>query len=320
MDYAIIKVGNTNALCHIVSRDNKKLNVVLEKNRHIPGLQTNLVIHQKDLVLELGKNPPRGNAYGVDTTSLYKGRKNHDFFGDINFFYKPEKQVVKNLWKAFSIAEKKLKNFNLDQDLVIEVLPKFKQKYAGIYMHSRKEKMPNRIQIIPEVMDASDYPYVILHEFAHSLHYRHLMDTDLDADWISLYNTSIKVKTVKKEQCLELLEMVKGSDESIGNVLRTVEDDELRLAGRWILREISKIHGLSIKELSKLQRADKMEEVLEVWPKHALRAKDLEPVISEYATKNYKETVAESLSFHWIGKKLPKSVDKLIDKTLPLFE
>jgi hypothetical protein len=41
-------------------------------------------------------------------------------------------------------------------------------------------------------------------------------------------------------------------------------------------------------------------------------------VISEYATKNFRETIAESIAFHLTGTALPKSVVKLTERTLSL--
>jgi hypothetical protein len=43
--------------------------------------------------------------------------------------------------------------------------------------------------------------------------------------------------------------------------------------------------------------------------------KDLAPLVTEYATKHVKELVAESIAYHLSGKKLPKEVESLVDKT-----
>lgn len=317
-DYVIFKLENKNTLGKIEKVNDKKIYVVLEKNRHIPGLLETTRISVKEVVLNLGKKPPLGKAYDVDTTNLYMGKKTHDFFGDINFFYKPDKSVVKNIFRALNIAEKKLKDFDIDDNLVIEITPNYKSKYSGRYIHSNKESMPNRMQISPETMDASDYPYCVYHEFGHHLHYRHLMGHPLDVDWISLYNTSIKVKSVKKDTCKRLFSTLMESDDSISSMIRELEDED-KLACNWILREIGKIHSLSIRELNKLYKASRLEELEAIWPKHTLHQKDMDPIISLYATKNYKETVAESLAFYWSKKKLPKNVNRLIEKTIPIF-
>jgi hypothetical protein len=56
--------------------------------------------------------------------------------------------------------------------------------------------------------------------------------------------------------------------------------------------------------------------VEDLWPEKDVDKNELNPIVSEYACKNPEELFAEAFSFSLVGKKLPKSVGKLLDKTL----
>ena len=48
----------------------------------------------------------------------------------------------------------------------------------------------------------------------------------------------------------------------------------------------------------------------------AFHKKDLAPVVSEYATTNYHELIAESIAFHLTKRKLPAPIAALVEKSL----
>lgn len=294
---------------------------VKEKNAHVKGLRAAFEIPERDVVVDLGSEPHPGKVYGQDVSIRFCGRKIHDFFGPICFMYKPKKDVAEKLWKAFDDAASILKKAKLPSpdDSLWEIQSiEVKSKWAGQYTHSsRADKDPHRFAIRPESvpLTVGDMVYVILHEYAHWLHANLATGKKLNARWIRLFNTSIKLQTVKREQSQALLKNLLGQADPPSDFKGQLDEEE-RNAFIWIMRAIKADHAVSIKELDCLFEAGYTQDVEALWPKNTLNKKDLRPVVSEYATTSFKELLAESFAFHFCKRKLPESVTKLLDDTL----
>lgn len=317
-DYFIAKEAKRDYLARALEDSTGDIEAVLEKDSHIPGQKTTLTVPRKTVVLNLGPTPQHGKVYGLDVTGLYYTKKAHDTFGMVYFFYKPEKQIVKDLWAAMdkvtTILKKRGLEFLLD-DVIWEVMPYHKEKFAGMYTKSKKENVLDRIQIRPELMPANFYTYIFLHELGHRLHLRFINNKKLNALWIRLFNTSIRVASVKKEVSASLLEGLM-EQEDLPSDFKTTLGEEEALAYKWIVRTIQSTHGISIKELDTLFEADLKEDIRNLWPVRTIPRKELAPIISEYATRNHKETFAEAFAFVLTSKKLPEQIVKLVDKSI----
>ncbi len=318
-DFVVATVDGKVFSARVLSVRSDTVQLVSLKDEHIPNLRYTFEVKVSDININLGQNPPPGKAYGSDFTKVYKGRKEHKRFGTLNFFYKPSKEVMSNLFAGFDASYKIMKRHGLEKmvedDIIWEVYAYNKERYAGYYKAARTERETPRIAFKPESVPSSQYPYVILHELAHHLHYAYLKQNPmLEAKWISLFNTSIKVVNISKETSQEVLQILLGADVPPSK-LRGELDDDLKLAYSWILKTIQQNHAVSVAELDVLLNAGMNDEVTKLWPRHTIKKKDLQPEISEYACKNYKETIAEAVSFYLTGRKLPKHVTKLVERT-----
>lgn len=293
---------------------------VVEKDCHISSLRTTIEVPVKNVLVDLGTDPKPGKVYGCDVSNLYRGKKIHEEFGTVHWFYKPEAETGSNLMKAFDKVTKTLRHNKLDfivdpASCIWEALPYNGEKYAGLYMRSNApDKKPHRFQIRPEIMPTTDYPYVIHHELAHHLHKEYVTSKKLNATWIRLFNTSIKLVSIRKEKSVELLEALLAQ-EDLPSDFRSNLSEEDTLIYKWILRTIGQHHSLSVKELDTLFSADYKDDIKEVWPMRTIQKKDLAPVVSEYATRNVNELLAEAVSHHLCGKSLPTRVTSLVEKT-----
>lgn len=293
---------------------------VMCHDEHVAGKKQSIEVPKKDLLVNLGADPQHGKVYGVDVSNLFRGKNHHDYFGPIHWFYTPEKALGKELMLAFDRVHKLLKHNQLDfvidpESCIWEVLPFHGEKYAGMYRRMKNPvKSPHRLQIRPEIMPSGEWKYVIVHELAHHLDFEHATSPKLRAAWIRLFNTSIKLTTIKKDKSSELLENLLSGEERPSEFRGTLSDED-SLIYRWILRTIQKDAALSVKELDILFEADSKDDIRSVWPLRTIPHKELEPVISEYACKNVRECFAEAVSYHLTGKKLPANVVKLLEKT-----
>lgn len=318
-DYVVVEVKpGKNRLAKVKTADDDIINVVYTTNQHIQELREAEEVQKSSIILNLGPDPKPGSVYGCSTESLYRGPTEHPDFGKIYWMYKPEKQVVKSLNTAFNIVLKRLRKYGLEdlaQDQIVwEAHPYYKQKWAGMYIHAKEGR--SRILIRPEHSEADSYPYILAHELGHRIHRQWLQHPGVEARWIKLYNTSIQVSPVDPQVCKSMVKKL-GPDFTLKDLKRGLDDDDEKAALKLILRSLKTNHGLTPHELDLLLKADEVDEVRELWPEH-VDLKSLAPVISEYATVNYAETIAEAISMHLTGMQLPKVVVKLTEKTLAL--
>jgi hypothetical protein len=292
----------------------------IEKDFHVK--QKFFEVSTKDILVDLGANPHAGSVYGQDVTCRLTAKREHDFFGRIFWLYKPRKEAVTAIDDALDQAASILKKHKLPRlpdDVVLEMRSnEVKSKWAGYYKHSKApDKNPHRISVKPESVSLreSDIVYCILHEYAHWFHHNCATGPKLNARWVRLFNTSIKLQTVTKADSASLMESLLGGQERPSDFKSTLDEDQ-RNQFNWICRTIKSDHALSVAELDLLFESDFKEDIRAVWPTRTLHKKDLKPVISEYACVNYKETFAEAMSMHLLKKKLPESVISMVEKSI----
>jgi hypothetical protein len=290
-----------------------------EKDSHIK--EEYFEISSKDVIINLGPDPHPGTVYGHEVTSRLCAKREHDFWGRYFWFYRPKKDVVSKLEEAMDNTAKLLKKLGLPalENTVLELKSKdVKGKWAGSYKHSKNpEKSPHRISLKPESMPvtAKDLTYVLLHEYAHWLHFNYVTGEKLNARWIRLFNTSIKTQTIKREQLKDMLERVVSSNVKPSDFRSDLDVDE-KNQFNWIMRTIKAEHSVGLHELDILHEAECKEDIEALWPKSTLNKKDLKPVISEYATTSYFETLAEAFAYHLTKIKMPDAVVALVEKTI----
>jgi hypothetical protein len=139
--------------------------------------------------------------------------------------------------------------------------------------------------------------------------------TKLNAAWVRCFNTSIKVQTIRKDVSQNLIDKLLGGEERPSD-FKTGLDEEQRNAYNWILRTIKTEHAVSVRELDILFEAGYKNDIKALWPVRTIHNKELKPTVSEYATTNYHELIAEAVSMHLCRRKLPSDVTKLVEKSL----
>lgn len=295
--------------------------VRLEKNSHIPSLRQIIDVEQRGVILNLGKKPHKGTVYGVPLGELYTRTVQHPIVGDVHFFYKPEKEAAQSLWRSFNMVHTKLKKNGLARLIEDEISWEVyggdgNHKYSGMYYPSRKEGEAPRIKFRPESRVVTEYPYVILHELGHHLHFHYCSDNDqLNGAWVKLYNRSVKVKPVGAQECRAMCRAFEGAGSSVNAFKRELQDDDAKKNFAKILAYIKANHNLTPTEINILIASNNWKEVEACWPTQ-VTSKDLDPIISDYANKNVRETFAEAFSLHFCGTQFPSYVTGLLDKTI----
>lgn len=330
-DYVIVnnksQGGNKKFLMKVRESTDEDITGILEHMPHLQRFRSSITVKHKEVIALLGPNPAEGRVHGIDVAQRYQGKKTHPKVGDVHFFYDIDKAVVTDLMTAFDKVYNLLKKRGLDflvDDIVWEILPYTGGKYAGMFIHKKikgEDEALNRIQLHIESQPASEWPFLILHELGHHLHTNFATSKKLNAVWVRLFNTSVRVHSIKKETSQELLDsMLDGED--LPSDFKTSLDEEQALSYKWILRTIQQLNGLSVRELDLMFEADMKDDIRKLWPTRTISHKELAPVISEYSCKSYRETLAECFAFYCTvrklpsGDKLPESVVRLMEKTI----
>lgn len=322
-EYVIASAGDSgkNFLFKVSGVDQGIVVGTLEKDSHVRALRKTVEVPKKDIIVNLGRDPKPGKAYDCDLTALYKGRKTHDQWGTLFWFYKPNPEVGERIVKSFDKCARILKqqrlDFTIQPESSIWEIQKYKdEKYCGMYKHSRDpQKNPHRFIFRPEMVEPKDYAWVILHEHAHHLEREFMHSKSLRGQWVQLYNSTILVEDIDKKVCKDLLEQFL-TQEALPSDFKGQLDEESALALKWILKHIKQQHKLSIKELDVLFDAGFKDDIREVWPVSGVSMNDLQPLVTDYATKSWRELWSESVSLHLTGVQLPKSVVNLVEKSL----
>lgn len=324
-DYLIAKVKEGKPFLAQVKEISDRTLVVIPDLLRYQEPRT-IEITKKDVMVRLGAEPAPGKVYGVDVSNVYRKTFSHEFWGPIHFFVKPDKATIARLKQGLDNTAKKLDKMGLR-----EYTTKFQTeiraehgKYAGMYKHQPDNK--SIVWFAPgkgETQEQMDY--IIYHEFGHVLRFNGLMGVKTRARWQKLFQQSITPTVVTKKFLSGLWDHVRLSadaEQSFGSVIKEYEKEEeqteanLKALSRWFRQ----VHHISPSELKVLWDANDLDTIESLWPLSSIDTSKLSPLISDYATKNVEETFAESFAYYMIGKKLPASVEKLLEKSLSIIK
>lgn len=275
------------------------------------------------ILLNLGKDPQPGKVYGLDFSQLYRGKTEVPKLGlRLNWFYVPEKEQRKSLESAFRIVYKKLKplglGFLLDNDNTVwEIQGQRSGKYCGMYLQPKEPMAPGRLQICPNKANPPDYPYIIVHELGHRLHMKYATDSSLNARWLHQFSNSIRLVDVDRATSKRMLSLIIESDVRPSILHKEMGEDDA-LAFKWLVRYLASSRSITSRDLDDLHRAEAFDDIKAIWPVRAIPKKELQPVLTEYACKNVRELVAESFAYYVLGKKMPKALVKLTERTISI--
>lgn len=310
------------------------LKVISVKGEYVKGLIENMPhlnpvkveVEASNIKLNFGQNPPKGVAFGVDFEARYLGAKHHDDFGDIHFFTKPSKEAGKALFEGMTKAAKRLDKAGLKGVLDLPVafeVRKTSSKMIGWFKRSKDpDLLPHRIAYSPAVADDSaQLQQLLLHELGHLVD-RHILSKHKEhwAKWIKLYSTSVEPISLSIQDSKQLrkdLFQAVSEEMTLRQWMSSLEVEERRKAN-LVVAWIRKVHSINSEELDCLLGSQEQERVHDLWPLDVLSVKGTVPLVTEYATKSVAELFAESFCLYLVGKELPKSVNKLIEKSISL--
>lgn len=301
--YIIVSHNDKNVLAKVLATKENKLKIQINGNT-----SESFIIHDGEIIANLGFNPKEGTVYGVKVEPLVESIDS-DFWGTCRIFRFLQDGERKDLFSSMKEVRKewvkrKLPSMKFD----VHIKPPVGTK-AGCYHYKPKDL--DVIDVHQIMGDSTIMHYIFAHEMGHGLWYRH-MNSKVLYRWISLYYSSLRVTELDKKDLDELYEKV-VADQNFSSMLK---DEEHKLATRAILRSIFHVHALNKRHLELSLSLG--QDIYKFWPtKLEVSEKDI--LLTKYSTKSPEEFFAEAFSYHFVGKKIPNSVNKLLQTTLVNF-
>lgn len=310
-NYIIVRVGSKCKLgfAHNPERNTCYLEETLQSDEPIV-----FEYDEKTLIACLGADPEIGTAFGVHIEPQ-RSEQEHEI-GPIIYHRKLKKEEKKAFKWGLDKAVATLKEHKLDDVLPIKrvELRNKKGKYAGHYAIKRKgDDTQDKIVFHPQVLEDPKYNlYIALHELAHALWFRKISD-EFRARWLVSYNEHTHVNKAKKSHMESLLKQLIESQASIREFQKELQDDEDKALFREVMVYLKRHHKLSPQDVNLLLTHNS--QVLgEIWPTSASLSESELP-ITAYAATSVEEFFAEAASHVLTGQKIPKKIDKLLQKT-----
>ena len=313
-DYIIVQIGKKNklAFAHSPKRNTAYLEESLNTNEPVA-----IEYDANTLIANLGKDPKPGKVFGVEIMP-HLGEIDTPI-GPMHFYRKcsdAEKEAIRIGVKK---AHKKITDLDLEKVFPISRIEVHnpKGKWAGTYSVSFKTgEAVDLIKLFPKIVEDQIYnQYIFIHEIGHALWYRFVPEK-IRALWLEQYNTMTKVSKAKKSDMESLCQSLVNSQMSIREFQRDLEEDELALF-KEALSYLKKVHKMTPEDANVLLNQNS-KVLAEIWPTSASfsNTDSVTALMGEYAGTNVQEMFAEAFALSLTGKSIPKTVQKLLDKTL----
>jgi hypothetical protein len=320
-DYLVCSTATDKGYTYFMARAIKPIRdtevlVQITKDFHIDGATA--TIDRAQIVLELGPKPHDGMLYGCDTSRrLFQ---TVSWSGGEIYFLTEVKQAIENyavsgLEEAGKLLKQHGASYLLKLPLVFEVKKNPKAKYAGRFIKSRGHSIIE-LNLLDSLTTAKEdfSSYVFLHELGHALDYHYLMDSNkLRARWVRFYMQSCRPTSLSNAEAKKMFSTInKGT---LTEWKKSFEEED-KPKCNLIMRYIKQAHNVGPQEVNDLLLDEDYATVKSLWPTGDLHSVDIEPLVTEYATKNVKETIAECFALFLTGKKLPKIAAQLVEDSI----
>lgn len=318
-DVLVVKLGTKTIYGTYIGRDRILREDGVEKD-DADSDEMQVSFKPSDVLANLGKKPNVGSVYGLKIEPFIR-KLQIPFFGEVRVYRENLTKENVDVLKSCAEAVEKIFKKNrltkwLDNLSHLELRSK-KGKYAGTFTCRRSKDDPkvDSISLNNIPFDDRTYlEYVLIHECTHGVWFRQVPD-HLKAKWSKLYTKRIERKSYDQSDLRDLLQSIKSYDGSIHNFSKEMADDVQRQLLKEIYSYIKRVHKLDRGDVDTLVENDR--DALEtIWPEHQDISNQTNDVGSEYALTNVREFFAETMTFHLLGRKLPKDVTKGCEATL----
>jgi hypothetical protein len=308
-DYLVLNVvlgKRVLAKCTAVSAEGKRYKARIESIKQSDDEEPPIEFKAKEVVANLGHSPTAGSVYGIKVEPV-RERLDHPFWGQISVHHPLNDDHRKTLKKVMHEVSTKLKTMHMPALKLETQIRTQTAKMAGFYRYYPKAE--NDVLCVKIDEDMSDLEYKFSHEFAHGIWFRSFTPK-MKMAWVNLFHTAVEISSYSDKDLSTLLEDIKTNGD-IRSFAKENPDDLPVL--KAIFRYIKQTHAM---DRSHFEMALMLgEDVDQYWPT-SLELGDKQTLLTKYAMKSPEELFAEAFSLKFIGKKLPKTVDGLLDQCM----
>lgn len=289
----------------VVSND--PLTVVSEPDSN--GEQHRIVLTQDRIVADLGEKPFDGTAFGFKTSVIFRAKKDVPNFGTVYFYCVPEKDFRVALKKALPKVKRCLASngvaFLLD-DLTLRVVC---SKAHGSYEKAKTEDCKSVITISTSCPEEEIVNVLLRMVARHALT---KLPPQIMARWMRFYAFCGKPMDFDESAIQGLVDFISRCESVKEAKAEFSEEDQLLY--RLCMKGAGRSLHMSAKELMLLLNGDDRNIVFDAFPK-TVRNTEYTALLSQGASKNYREAFVEVMSNAWSGLSVPKSVKALVADT-----
>lgn len=308
--YIILKLNTDKPqLARCTRAEGDDLKAVLEKEKDKDEKSPPVIKFQKtDLMAVLGKRPKVGSVYGLKIEPLVR-REAYRGWGDARLYNWFDDHQLELLKDGLEDAFKKLKALRVTGQFKVELEIRQPQgKFAGMYKF--RPKAETDILIVKPETNMENLDYYVFHEYAHGIWYR-MMTPKMRLRWIRLFTDYTTLLEMQEKELASLMEDIEA--EGSIRAYQKGAEEETKLQIKEILKHIMQIHGIGVSHLDMMLEND--ESIIDYWPTN-LEISEKEEPITDYAKKSPEEFFAEAVSFKFLGRRIPKKIEELYEKTM----
>lgn len=306
-------------LMQVQSQDRGRIHGTLDANRAYDPQNAQCAL--KDIIANLGPNPMAGSAYGVNVEPYYRTLQ-HPQWGDVHLYARLPKETWAAISAGLTRSYNDLRKAKLDGlieagNLCIEIRPAKGQNRGMYYYRQRGKVASDRMLLrVQEMQEPDLYRELINHEMGHALTWRG-MTRKMQSRWIRLYEEFCQFTEHDADDVKRMGARFLKSTTSVKGFRATLEDEDALLFDTC-LGQISSDYRLSARDIDLLIEAENVELVKQMWPTGQLRYSEFEEALGDYATKNWKEFLAEAFRLRFTRTEFPERIRELINKSIAM--
>lgn len=305
-DYVIVADGNKKQLVKIVKVSKDEILVIPEALRSEDHKEYK-PIDPNNIIANLGANPKSGSVYG-NNVEIFRKTIEVDYWGEVKLFLYLKKDELKIFKKALKHCALALEKLKIELDEFTTEIREPKGKWSGMYRY--RSKKADVMQLRPK--DFEDLEYLIFHELGHAIWYRKTSDKT-KARWILQYQKAIILNKVSPQHIKNILGEFFESRLTCNQFKRSLLEDDVVIF-KHCLDYAEEKHLLTPQHIDLLINEDK--NVSKFFSIEDIKIRDIELVLTQYASESVEEFFAEAFALHACGKILPKKLKSLMDSTL----
>jgi hypothetical protein len=324
-----LKLANKLAIVRLADTEQPLLVRLKQRRNNLSGILQNnstgvapdeLPIQPDEILSVFPHNRPMfGKSYNIYVEPWVK-QERLPHWGLINYYRNLTDTETTNLHKGLQLTYRRLiRKYNLKYLLPMNLeIRNPRGKQIGMY-HAPKKSREAFTEISPISFIGSDtlsgakyIMRIVAHEMGHPCFQLYLSDR-YKVRWVQLYHSFNKITTLTLDDLSSMRQSLIRGGATVQQYRKELDEDA-RLAFDTVMLWIKKVGRIDARFLNIL--INQQDDLRSYWPHSKIHLSELQVAVTKYATKNPEEFFCESLALLTLREGLPKTVIKLLTRSL----